>query len=183
MVTPLRLHFTGRDSGKQCSSWRTSNAYKVARVCEEGGGGERGEREGLNGTHSALCVTSEFHEYVYGETRETSGLSRFAFRDSPREMRRRLFRKVPRCCPPPYQDKLILMPDTVVDVCTQAWISATDDYLSRDNGTMCARLVCCTMRKMYGFVARRGFVSSDFNEIGELLIAAALGWQLAIDNL
>lgn len=84
---------------------------------------------------------------------------------------------------PPYQDKLILMPDTVVDVCTQAWISATDDYLSRDNGTMCARLVCCTMRKMYGFVARRGFVSSDFNEIGELLIAAALGWQLAIDNL
>lgn len=58
----------------------TSNAYKVARVCEEGGGGERGEREGLNGTHSALCVTSEFHEYVYGETRETANKWALAFR-------------------------------------------------------------------------------------------------------
>lgn len=37
-------------------------------------------------------------------------------------------------------------------------------------GRWVARPVCCTMRKMYGFVARRGFVSSDFNEIGELLM-------------
>lgn len=181
MVTPLRLHFTGRDSGKQCSSWRTSNAYKVARVCEEGGGGERVWMERIPHYASRQNSTSTFTG-KRGK-RRTSGLSRFAFRDSPWEMRRTFVPKSASLLPPLYQDKLILMPDTVVDVCTQAWISATDDYLSRDNGTMCARLVCCTMRKMYGFVARRGFVSSDFNEIGELLIAAALGWQLAIDNL
>lgn len=109
-----------------------------------------------------------------------------------REMRRRLFRKVPRCClspsssplsPSPYQDKLILMPDTVVDVrAHSAWISATDDYLSRDNGTMVrARLVCCTMRKMHAFVARPSrFCLGPFQWDWRIINCASslLGWQL-----
>lgn len=122
------------------------HAYKVARVYEgEGGGGGGsggggGQREDLNGMHSALCVTSEFHEYVYGKRgkRRTSGLSRFVFERFAMRERESCADVCSEKClvVASYQDKLILMPDTVVDVCTQAWISATDDYLSRDNGTM-----------------------------------------------
>lgn len=145
MVTPLRLHFTGRDSGKQCSSWRTSTHTKL-HVCtrgreeEEGGVEEEGDRERIwmeciPHYASRQNSTSTFTGNEGNGEQVGSRVS--SLRDSPWERESCADVCSEKCLVvASYQDKLILMPDTVVDVCTQAWISATDDYLSRDNGTM-----------------------------------------------
>ena len=139
MVTPLRLHFTGRDSGRQCTRLTYEQRIqscacvytKMTKRRRRRKRRRRKRRRERGFEWNAFRIMRHVRiPRVRLRGNEGNG-EQVGSRVSPserfavREMRRRLFRKVPRCClspsssplsPSPYQDKLILMPDTVVDV-------------------------------------------------------------------